>query len=191
MTFGSFCISRASQGSEKLLVEGRPQRSNPFSCGFFCGVLSPHPCALHLVTPALWSQGHREKWVLGSLHGHRWSLWPRAGLSSHSRLPPSPAAHTVNEVLTSPGLDTRPRVSEWPLVLLFLPPLSSPLGKWWDPSIQNVPRSRDEEALERRGGRAAGTHRALRSSRPAQGKRSEPSGLLEGPSTCQVGPHLL
>lgn len=128
--------------------------------------------------------------MLGSLHGHRWSLWPRAGLSSHSRLPPSPAAHTVNEVLTSPGLDTRPRVSEWPLVLLFLPPLSSPLGKWWDPSIQNVPRSRDEEALERRGGRAAGTHRAL-SSRPALGKRSEPSGLLEGPSTCQVGPHLL
>lgn len=70
MTFLSSRIDRGPRGSDKILIYGRPQRSNLFPSRFFCGVLNPHPCRLPLGnfhTMVMWQQIERDIRVTASL----------------------------------------------------------------------------------------------------------------------------
>lgn len=92
---GTFMCSqtgRPSQGSEKLLIEGRQTRNNAFTSGFFAEVLSPYPYRLLLgnsCTVVTRQQGERGVRATASSQMELLAPGLPTAFSSHSRLPPS------------------------------------------------------------------------------------------------------
>lgn len=76
---------------------------------------------------------------------------------------------------------------------VLIPPLTSHVssspGMWWDQSVQNAPRSPEEEVLDKGRGRAVGTHCALgKGASPALVNGASLSGLLKGPVHSRRAP---
>lgn len=154
MTHSPSWTSSASWGPgviREASERGRTPRHNSYSSGMFRGVLALKDALW--AAPAPWSRGRREK---GGIKVTA-SSWTEPLAPQASPLTPLPSLPTGKCSSAQSRTQGKHRVNGpcvW--ILPLTPQVSSSPGRWWGQSVQNAPRSQEEDVLQRGTGQSGG-----------------------------------